>query len=173
MKTNCETEFHTLFEEIKTFVADSINIPVSIPRITPRRVHRANIAADSPVVYYLRNSIMPFLNHNHRKRNQISINSPDKDKTAWSRSIHGCVLCLFRHNDVSKLYKSDLPSPQLLSTEFNSWKIKFISASTDGSLILFTILVIVKITLGKVHLLRNNYTYNSLNCTEEGGFHLL
>lgn len=33
--------------------------------------------------------------------------------------------------DVGELYKADLPSPQLLSTEFNRWKIKFMSIPQD------------------------------------------
>ena len=62
LKTNCEAEFHTWFEEIKAF-ADSLDIPVSTPRYTSRQVHRANIAADSPEVYYHRNIMIPFLDH--------------------------------------------------------------------------------------------------------------
>ena len=33
--------------------------------------------------------------------------------------------------DVSELYKADLPSPQLLSTEFNRWKIRCTSIPLD------------------------------------------
>ena len=62
LKTNCEAEFHTWFEEIKAF-ADSLDIPVSTPRYTSRQVHRANIPADSPEVYYRRNIMIPFLDH--------------------------------------------------------------------------------------------------------------
>ena len=34
--------------------------------------------------------------------------------------------------DVGELYKSDLPSPQLLCTEFNRWKIKFDSMPPEN-----------------------------------------
>ena len=49
LKVNCEEEFHQWFSEMKT-MADELNIPVSIPRIAARQVHRSNIPANSPEV---------------------------------------------------------------------------------------------------------------------------
>ena len=56
LKTNCEEEFHSWFDEIKTF-ADDLSIPVCTPRIAVRQVHRAKVPADSPEVYYRRDAI--------------------------------------------------------------------------------------------------------------------
>ena len=51
LKTNCD---HLWYEEIVEFAAH-LGVPVSIPRIASRQVHRANVPADSPEVYYRRN----------------------------------------------------------------------------------------------------------------------
>jgi hypothetical protein len=50
LKINCEDEFHSWYEEMKT-LADELNIPVGCPRITARQAHRSNIPADTPEAY--------------------------------------------------------------------------------------------------------------------------
>ena len=62
LKINCDEEFHSRFDEIKDF-ANKLSIPVTTPRISSRQVHRANVPADSPEVYYRRNVMIPFLDH--------------------------------------------------------------------------------------------------------------
>ena len=124
LKTNCEEEFHSWFEEIKTF-ADSLNTTVSTPRLASRQAHRSNVPAESPEVYYRRNIMLPFLNcltseiearfgSIHQTKIKLLCLVPSTAVNCTASSIR----------NVGDLYKSDLPSPQLLSTEFNRWKIK-------------------------------------------------
>ena len=129
MKTNCEEEFHSWFEEIKTF-ADSLDISVSIPRTASRQVHRSNVPAETPEVYYRRNIMLPFLNYllseieaRFGSIHQIKI----KLLCLVPSTVVNCTVTSIK--SVGDLYKSDLPSPQLLPTEFNRWKIKYDSMS--------------------------------------------
>ena len=62
MGINIEEEFHSWFDEIKEF-ADDLNIPISVPRIISRQVHRANAPADTEESYYRINVMIPFLDH--------------------------------------------------------------------------------------------------------------
>ena len=127
LKVNCEDEFCTWFEEIKSF-AEILDIAVSIPRITARQAHRANVPADTPEVYYRRNVFRPFLDHItaeietrfgpvHQTKIKLLGLIPSTAVAYDAASI----------KDVGELYKSDLPSPQLLSTEFKRWKMRFTS----------------------------------------------
>ena len=103
-----------------------LSVPISIPRIASRQVHRANIPADSPEVYYRRNIMRPFLDH-------VTSEMDSRFGSVHQTKIK--LLCLIPSDsvsctpssikDVGELYKSDLPSPQLLSTEMNRWKIKW------------------------------------------------
>lgn len=108
-----------------TFAAH-LNVPVSTPRIASRQVHRANVPADSPETYYRRNIMRPFLDHItsemetrfgsiHQTKIKLLSLTPSASVSCTSSSI----------KDVGELYKSDLPSPQLLSTELNRWKMKW------------------------------------------------
>ena len=124
LRTNCEEEFHSWFNEISTF-AESLSIPVSTPRTTSRQLHRANIAADSPEVYYRRNIMVPFLDHITTEMetrfgpvHQTKIKPLALTPSIAATSSHASI------EDVSELYKTDLPSHHLLSTEFNRRKIK-------------------------------------------------
>ena len=62
LKVNCEEEFHSWFNEIKSF-ADKFDISVCTPRIVTRQVYRSNVIADGPEDYYRRNIMIPFLDH--------------------------------------------------------------------------------------------------------------
>ena len=65
LKINCEEEFHLWFEEITKF-GESLNIiPISVPRVLVRQVHRSNTPAviDCPEDYYRQNIMIPFLDH--------------------------------------------------------------------------------------------------------------
>ena len=131
LKTNCEEEFHSWFSEIKSF-ADNLNIPVGTPRISSRQVHRANVPADSPETYYRRSVMIPFLDHIttqlqarfgpiHQTKIKLLGLIPSVATTSSFSSVEG----------VGELYKTDLPSPQLLSTGFSRWKAKFTSIPPD------------------------------------------
>ncbi len=127
LKVNCEDEFHAWFEEIKSF-AESLDISVSIPRITSRQVHRANIPADTPEVYYRRNIMIPFLDHiTAEMETRFGPIHQTKIKLLGLIPSTAVSYAASSIKDVGELYKSDLPSPQLLTTEFNRWKMKFTS----------------------------------------------
>ena len=132
LKTNCEEDFHSWFEEIKTF-SDSLDIPVSTPRLASRQTHRSNIPGDTPEVYYRRNIMLPLLNYLisemearfgsiHQTKIKLLSLVPSTAVNCTASSI----------KEVGDLYKSDLPSPHLLSTEFSRWKIKCNSMSSSS-----------------------------------------
>lgn len=121
LRTNCEEEFHSWFKEVKT-LAEELDIPVSSPRITSRQVHRGNTPADTHEAYYRRSIMIPILEYYHRNALQVWIDSPDEDKAIPSTAVTYSSASI---KDVGELYKTDLPSPQLLSAEFSRWKMKF------------------------------------------------
>ena len=97
-------------------------------RTAVRQVHRANVPADSPEVYYRRNVMMPFLDHmtNEMHARFGSIHQTKVKVLGLVPSV-APTYCLA----VCELYKSDLPSPQLLSTEYIRWKIRCTSIPHD------------------------------------------
>ncbi|ORU94881.1 MAG: hypothetical protein A6F71_09870 [Cycloclasticus sp. symbiont of Poecilosclerida sp. M] len=125
LRVNCEEEFHSWFAEIKEF-AEKQNTPIRAPRIVSRQVHRDNIPADTPEAYYRRNLLLPFLDHIcsemqarfgpiHQTKIKLLGLIPSLAEKCSSESV----------KQVGELYKDDLPSPHLLSTEFSRWKMKF------------------------------------------------
>ena len=131
MKVNCEDEFHTWFEEIKSF-AESLDISVSTPRVTSRQVHRGNVPADTPEVYYRRNIMIPFLDHiTAEMKTRFGSIHQTKIKLLGLIPSTAVSYAASSIRDVGELYRSDLPSPQLLPTEFNRWKMKFTSMSSS------------------------------------------
>ena len=122
LKSNCEEEFHIWLREIKT-LADNFNIPVSTPRTTSRQVHRANIPADSPETYYRRNIMIPFLDHITTQLQTI-FGPIHQIKIKLLGLIPSVATSVDSTEVVRDLYKRDLPSSALLSTEFRRWKTK-------------------------------------------------
>ena len=131
MTENCEEEFHAWFEEITEF-ATLLDIPVTMPRIHTRQAHRSNIPADSPEAYYRRNIMIPFLDHIlsemrhrfgkvHRTKIELLGLIPSIVVDFDAASIDA----------VGEFYRADLPSPQMLSTEFRHWKSKFASMTSE------------------------------------------
>ncbi len=131
LRTNCDEEFHSWFAEIEAF-ASRLDIPVSMPRIISRQIHRANVPAESPEVYYRRNIMMPFLDHITTEM-ETRFGSIHQTKIKLLGLIPSIAVSysLASIKDVGDLYKSDLPSPQLLSVEYNRWKLKFNSMPPD------------------------------------------
>ena len=125
LKTNCEEQFHLWFIKVKT-LADELDIAVSTPRITARQVHRANIPADSPEEYYRRNLMIPFLDH-ITKELEGRFGPIHQTKVNLLGLIPSLAASypLASIKEVGDLYKADLPSPHLFSTEFSRWKSRF------------------------------------------------
>ena len=131
LKINCEEEFHQWFSEIKT-LADELNIPVSTPRTVARQVHHDNAPADSPEVYYRRNLMIPFLNHiTSELDNRFGPSHQTKIKLLGHIPSIAASYPLASVTEVGKMYKADLPSPHMLSTEFSRWKSKCFSTPKD------------------------------------------
>ena len=132
MKINCEVEFHEWFEEIKS-LADDFNITVCAPRTAARQDHRENAPADCPEVYYRRNLMIPFLDHiTTELENRFGpIHQTMVKLLGLVPSVAACY-SLDSVNEVGAMYKADLPSPHMLSTEFRRWKSKFSCTSQDS-----------------------------------------
>jgi len=132
LKINCEEEFHLWYCEIKT-LADEFNIPIATPRIAARQVHRSNIPADSPEAYYRRNLMIPFLDHIITELTERF--GPIQQTKVKLLGLIPSVAATYPPasiNEVGELYKADLPSPHLLSTEFRRWKTKYSSVPLDN-----------------------------------------
>ena len=112
-------------------LADELNIAISTPRITVRQVH-ANITADSSEVYYRRNLMVPFLDHitTELEGRFGPIHQTKVKFLGLIPSVAGSYP-LASIAEVGEMYKADLPSPHLLSTEFRRWKSKFSSEPVD------------------------------------------
>lgn len=131
LKINCEEEFHLWYCEIKT-LADELSIPITTPRIAARQVHRSNIPADSPEVYYRRNLVISFLDHIVKQLTErFGPIQQTKVKLLGLISSIAATYSPASVTEVGELYKADLPSPQLLSTAFRRWKAKYSSAPLD------------------------------------------
>ena len=119
LKVNCEKEFTSWFEEIEEF-ANDLSIPVTVPRISSRQVHRSNIPAESPEVYYRRNVMIPFLDHILvEMENRFGEIQQTKVKLLGLIPSTAVTYAAASISEVGKLYESDLPSPQLLTMEFD------------------------------------------------------
>ena len=105
---------------------------MSTPQTAVRQMHRANAPADSPEAYYRRNIMMPFLDHiTNEMQARFGPIHQTKVKLLGLVPTIAPTYSLASIKDVSELYKADLPSPQLLSTEFNRWKIRCTSLPLD------------------------------------------
>ena len=125
LKMNCEEEFRLWYHEIKT-LADELNITVATPRIAARQVHRSNIPADSPEAYYRRNLMIPFLDHILTELTERF--GPIQQTKVKLLGLIPSITTTYSHasvTEVGELYKADLPSPHLLSTEFRRWQTKY------------------------------------------------
>ena len=125
LKSNCEEEFHLWFSEIMS-LADDLNIPIATPRITARQLHRGNLPADNPETYYRRNIMIPFLDHiTTELEERFGAVHQTKVKLLGLIPSIAATCPLASVTEVGELYKADLPSPHMLSTEFRRWKNKF------------------------------------------------
>ncbi len=127
LSTNCE-EFHSWFEEIVQF-SESLNVDVSVPRIVGRQIYRGNIPGDSPEAYYRRNIMVPFLDHilDEMRDRFGGIHQQIVKLLGLIPSIIATCNPTLSIEEVATLYKTDLPSPPLVSTEYRRWKGKWIS----------------------------------------------
>ena len=133
LKINCEEEFHLWLDDVK-ILADKLDIAVAVPRINARQVHRDNIPADSPEEYYRRNLMIPFLDHiTTELENRFGPIHQTKVKLLGLVPALATSYPLASINEVGDLYKADLPSPYLLSTEFSRWKSRFSSTPHVGN----------------------------------------
>lgn len=132
LKTNCAEEFRLWYCEINT-LADELNILIATPRIAARQVNRSNIPADSPEAYYQRNFVIPFLDHIITELTKRF--GPIQQMNVKLLGLIPSVTATYPPasvTEVGELYKVDLPSPHLLSTEFRCWKTKYSSAPLDN-----------------------------------------
>jgi len=56
------SRFNTLWEKVCA-VATNESISVDMPRTVKKQMHRSNISADTPQVYWKLNLFLPFLDH--------------------------------------------------------------------------------------------------------------
>ena len=105
-----------------------LDIPVTMPTIHTRQAHRSNISADSPEAYYRRNIMIPFLDHIlSEMRHRFGEVHHTKIKLL---GLIPSIVVDYDAASIDAVGRADLPSPQMLSTEFSCWKSKFASMTS-------------------------------------------
>ena len=125
LRANLTTHFDKIYDQAVT-MAEKVGVAPTAPRIAERQQHRANAPAVDPKEHYRVNVAVPFFDH---------IISELKDQfsslTLRVSKLLGLVPSVIQESrvtaqqltDLVDLYKDDLPSPQLFSSEFQRWKI--------------------------------------------------
>ena len=125
LRANLPTHFDEIYDQAVT-MAEKVGVAPTAPRIAERQRHRANAPAVDPKEYYRVNVAVPFFDH-------IISELDDQFSSLTLRvsKLLGLVPSVIQESRVTAqqltglvdLYKDDLPSPQLFSSEFQRWKI--------------------------------------------------
>ncbi|CAH3034039.1 unnamed protein product, partial [Porites lobata] len=117
--------FSMIYDQAVT-MAEKVGVAPTAPRIAERQRHRANAPAVDPKEHYRVNVAVPFFDH-------IISELDDQFSSLTLRvsKLLGLVPSVIQESrvtaqqltDLVDLYKDDLPSPQLFSSEFQRWKI--------------------------------------------------
>ena len=125
LRANLPTHFDEIYDQAVT-MAEKVGVAPTAPRIAERQRHRANAPAVDPKEHYSVNVAVPFFDH-------IISELDDQFSSLTLRvsKLLGLVPSVIQESrvtaqqltDLVDLYKDDLPSPQLFSSEFQRWKI--------------------------------------------------
>ncbi|CAH3108699.1 unnamed protein product, partial [Pocillopora meandrina] len=125
LRANLPTHFDEIYDQAVT-MAEKVGVAPTAPRIAERQRHRANAPAVDPKEHYRVNVAVPFFDH-------IISELDDQFSSLTLRvsKLLGLVPSVIQESRVTAqqltglvdLYKDDLPSPQLFSSEFQRWKI--------------------------------------------------
>ena len=125
LRANLPTHFDEIYDQAVT-MAEKVGVAPTAPRIAERQQHRANAPAVDPKEHYRVNVAVPFFDH-------IILELDDQFSSLTLRvsKLLGLVPSVIQESrvtaqqltDLVDLYKDDLPSPQLFSSEFQRWKI--------------------------------------------------
>ena len=125
LHANLPTHFDEIYDQAVT-MAEKVGVAPTAPRIAERQRHRANAPAVDPKEHYRVNVAVPFFDH-------IISELDDQFSSLTLRvsKLLGLVPSVIQESRVTAqqltglvdLYKDDLPSPQLFSSEFQRWKI--------------------------------------------------
>ena len=86
----------------------------------------------SPEAFYRRNLVIPFLDHITELTKRFGPIQQTKVKLLGLIPSVAATYPPASVTEVGELYKADLPSPHLLSTEFRHWKTKYSSAPSQS-----------------------------------------
>ena len=117
MKANCEEEFHLLCEKICNF-GETLDIPVSVPKIVARQTHRSNIPSDTSEGHYKRKIFIPFLDHVlvDIERDLLLLTSNKLSYLALYRQLL-LLVSNSESNAIGQIYASYLPGSPIPSIE--------------------------------------------------------
>ena len=116
LRANLPTHFDEIYDQAVT-MAEKVGVAPTAPRIAERQRHRANAPAVDPKEHYRVNVAVPFFDH-------IISELDDQFSSLTLRVSKLLGLAAWAQlTDLVDLYKDDLPSPQLFSSEFQRWKI--------------------------------------------------
>ena len=125
LRANLPTHFDEIYDQAVT-MAEKVGVAPTAPRIAERQRHRANAPAVDPKEHYRVNVAVPFFDHIISE-----LDDQFSNLTLRVSKLLGLVPSVIQESRVTAqqltglvdLYKDDLPSPQLFSSEFQRWKI--------------------------------------------------
>ena len=121
IRENVDKEADVIYQQA-TRMAGKLFVEPAIPRTATRQAHRNNVHAETPLVYYKRALIIPFMD---------TIISETKSRFQKTHCIAGKVLCLIPSiicneettylKELVEMYESDLPNPHAVEQELMLW----------------------------------------------------
>ena len=126
LTSEIDTGFPPVFRQGEA-MATKVGSQVSMPRIASRQAHRSNSEATSPLEHYKRNLVIPFLDHII-----MCIDQKFSPSAVIATSLLGLIPSIMCSKKVdiesaASTYAADLPSPELLNSEMEHWKLKYMN----------------------------------------------
>ena len=128
LRTTVDDYSHRIFEH-SSRTAEKSNITISMPRISKKQAHRANIEFHSVEDYFKKAVVIPFLDHltsNLSSRFDAHV----KQAALIQNLIPSKVTEKLKLIDIAEgvdFYKDDLENPDVVDEELHRWKMKWLS----------------------------------------------
>lgn len=132
LRNDAEVTFASIFAEVQNLAA-KFDIHIEMPRRAGRQVHRVNVPADTPEVYYRRSVFIPFCDN---LIEQLQQRFPDPPVLVFTQELlpgHAREGTLDRAMEVVKQYAIDLPGSEIeVKAEISDWIHEFGSSGNQS-----------------------------------------
>ena len=133
-RRNVESFHKNIYGDAK-WVAATVGIEESAPRLASRQQHRTNIHADNCIQYYQRNLTIPLLDHLIAELNN-RFDPVSSQHVIELMNLLPSTTTSSQHHDfenVLKMYGNDLPSSKSFPSELHLWQHKWSSQAEVAS----------------------------------------